>query len=96
MRTTAEENAELGAEIARKAAKSPNHSAAILLPLAGVSAIDCAGQSFDDPAARTALFEAIRANHGDCELVELDHHINDPEFAEAAARKLIDLIQNRK
>ena len=95
MRTTAAENAEIGAEIARKIAKSQAHTAAILLPLGGVSAIDSTGQSFDDPAARTALFEAIRANHGSCELLESAHHINDPEFAETAARKLIELIQDR-
>lgn len=59
MRTTPEENAAIGAEIARKvaAARGP---AAILLPLRGVSALDRAGQPFDDPAARTALFDAIR------------------------------------
>lgn len=59
MRTTSEENAAIGAEIARKlaAARGP---AAILLPLRGVSALDRAGQPFDDPAARAALFDAIR------------------------------------
>ena len=51
MRTTVEENAQLGEEIGRKvaAARGP---AAILLPQRGVSAIDRAGEAFDDPAAR--------------------------------------------
>ena len=92
MRTTPEENAKLGEEIGRKvaAAKGP---ACILLPLQGVSAIDRAGQPFDDPAARAALFEGIRRNHGSAELIEFDRHINDPAFAEAAANKLLALIQ---
>jgi hypothetical protein len=29
------------------------------------------------------------------EFIELDHHINDAEFAEAAAKKLIDLIETQ-
>ena len=92
MRTTLEENRALGAEIARKAAAASGPTA-ILLPLKGVSAIDREGQAFDDPAARAALFDAIRANRGDIELVELDRHINDADFAEAAARRLLAMLR---
>jgi uncharacterized protein (UPF0261 family) len=91
MRTTPEENARLGEEICRKlaAAKGPT---SILLPLQGVSAIDRAGQPFDDPAARAALYDGIRRHRGNTELIELNQHINDPEFAEAAAKKLLTLM----
>ena len=91
MRTTPGENASLGEEIGRKlaAAKGP---VSILLPLAGVSAIDRAGQPFDDPAARAALFDGIRRSHGHVELIEMNHHINDPAFAEAAAGKLLAML----
>jgi len=92
MRTTVEENSRIGQEIGRKVAASTG-PAAIMLPLKGVSAIDAAGQAFDDPAARSALFDAIRDSRGRIELVELDHHINDAEFAEAASRRLLQLIQ---
>lgn len=91
MRTTAEENAALGEEIAKKAAAATG-PCSILLPLKGVSAIDCDDQPFDDPAAREALFEAVRKHHGDVELLELEHHVNDAAFAEGAAKKLIDLM----
>ena len=91
MRTTPEENARLGEELAQKVSQSKGLSA-IFLPLQGVSAIDRQGQSFDDPAARVALYDAIRANHGSVELVEMDLHINDPKFAEACARKLLELM----
>ena len=94
MRTTPDENRQLGEEIARKVAASRG-PAAILLPLQGVSAIDRAGQSFDDPAARKALFDAIRAQHAHVELIELDRHINDAEFASAAAARLIQFMQRR-
>jgi uncharacterized protein (UPF0261 family) len=94
MRTTVAENAKLGEEIGRKVAAARGPST-ILIPLQGVSAIDRDGQSFDDPAAREALFQAIRQNHGTTELQELDCHINDPKFAEAAARKLLELMRKR-
>jgi uncharacterized protein (UPF0261 family) len=94
MRTTPPENERLGEEIARKVSASTG-PAAVLLPLRGVSAIDAAGQPFDDPPAREALFAAIRANLQGVELIELDRHINDPEFAEAAANKLLELMTAR-
>ncbi len=92
MRTTAEENEKLGEEIGRKvaAARGP---AAILLPQRGVSAIDRAGEAFDDPAARKTLLDAVRRKCGQVELLDLDLHINDAAFAEIAARKLIELMK---
>jgi uncharacterized protein (UPF0261 family) len=91
MRTTPEENERLGAEIARKLAPA-GERAVIYVPLLGVSAIDREGQPFDDPVARRALFEAIRARAVNTRQVELNLHINDPAFAEAAARELIELM----
>jgi uncharacterized protein (UPF0261 family) len=92
MRTTPEENARIGADLGSKvaAAKGPK---AILLPRKGLSAIDAAGQPFDDPEARQALYSAIREHAKGVEIVELDHHINDPEFADAAVRKLFELLK---
>ena len=92
MRTTVTENRALGEEVGRKAAAATG-PVSLLLPLRGVSAIDREGQPFDDPAARAALFDGIRTTHGNCELVELDWHINDREFAEQAAHKLLALIE---
>lgn len=91
MRTTPAENRQLGLEIARKAAAAIGPTA-ILLPLQGISAIDQSGQPFNDPSAREALFEAVRQNRGSVELIELNNHINDPEFATAAAAKLLELV----
>jgi uncharacterized protein (UPF0261 family) len=67
-----------------------------MLPLHGVSAIDRAGQPFDDPAAREALYNAIRQSHGRTKLIELPHHINDNPFATAAATQLLLLLETRK
>jgi uncharacterized protein (UPF0261 family) len=93
MRTTLAENQAIGADIGRKLAGAAG-PAAILLPLRGVSALDREGQPFCDPAARQALFDAIRRSAGATEIVEIDCHINDPEFAEVAARKLLSLLKN--
>jgi uncharacterized protein (UPF0261 family) len=92
MRTTRDENARIGANIAHKlsAAKGP---VAILLPARGVSAIDKEGQPFDDPLARKALHDAIRSGVHGIPVTELDLHINDPEFADAAANKLLELMR---
>jgi uncharacterized protein (UPF0261 family) len=91
MRTTREENAQLGEQIGRKVAASRG-PAVILLPRQGVSALDRAGQPFDDPAAREALFEGVRRTAGQVPIVELDAHINDPALADAAAEALLGLI----
>ena len=91
MRTTPEENRELGRELGRKVSASRG-PAAIMLPARGVSAIDRDGAPFDDPAARRALFAVVRETSGSIEVIELDRHINDAEFAEAAAGKLLELM----
>jgi uncharacterized protein (UPF0261 family) len=95
MRTTPEENARLGEEIGRKlsAAKGP---VTVLLPLRGVSAIDRAGQPFDDPEARTALFAAIRKHARGLKVLDLDLHINDAAFADAAALELIQILHTER
>jgi uncharacterized protein (UPF0261 family) len=95
MRTTAEENARLGRIIAEKAnaARGP---VSIVLPLRGVSAIDAAGQPFYNPEADAALFEALRrhANHANnkVKIIEMDAHINDPEFAARMVAELLSML----
>jgi uncharacterized protein (UPF0261 family) len=92
MRTTPEENDQLGKEIAHKAsaAKGPT---AILVPLRGVSAIDREGQPFWWPEADQALFASLRLwCSPKVKLIELDLHINDPEFARQAAETLLTLL----
>ena len=94
MRTTPDENARIGADIGRKlsAARGP---VSVLLPKRGVSAIDRVGQPFDDPAAREALHGAIRSAATGVEVSELDLHINDPEFADAAAARLVEMMRKK-
>ncbi|MDQ7250333.1 Tm-1-like ATP-binding domain-containing protein [Dongia sedimenti] len=88
MRTTPEENAQIGAFIVERVNRMPG-PVRFLLPLRGVSAIDAAGQPFHDPAADAALFDAIRKGWRRAKthkLIELDLDINDPAFAAAAVK----------
>jgi uncharacterized protein (UPF0261 family) len=88
MRTTPEENDQLGKEIAEKASAARGPTA-VLVPLRGVSAIDREGQPFWWPEADRALFQSLRNWIGpQVKLVELDMHINDPEFARTAVETL--------
>jgi uncharacterized protein (UPF0261 family) len=92
MRTTADECRQIGDRLAAQVEASTG-PALVLLPRAGVSALDRAGQPFDDPEARRALFEAIRQGCRKVPVEELDCHINDPQFAEVAATRLIQMLQ---
>jgi uncharacterized protein (UPF0261 family) len=91
MRTSAEECAEIGRRMAERlrAARGPT---VLVLPLEGVSMIDAEGQPFHDPAANRALFDALREGVGEhVQVIEVDAHINDPEFAEVIASTLLSL-----
>jgi uncharacterized protein (UPF0261 family) len=93
MRTTAEENAELGAIIAEKlnAATGPT---TLALPLGGVSMLDVEGEEFHDPEADAALFDALREHlDDDVELLERDTNVNDEAFAHALAARLDEYMQ---
>jgi uncharacterized protein (UPF0261 family) len=88
MRTTPEENAELGEIIAEKlnGATGPT---AMVLPLGGVSMLDVEGEDFYDPEADAELFDALRSHlDDDVELIERETDINDDAFAELLAETL--------
>ncbi len=93
MRTTPEENRELGRRLAEKlnASRGP---AAVYLPLRGISVISAPGQPFYWPEADQALFQVIKESlRPEISLHELDVNINDPAFAEAVARELLQLVK---
>jgi uncharacterized protein (UPF0261 family) len=93
MRTTAEEMAELGARIGRKAAAATG-PAEIFWPERGISALDANGQPFWDPAADAACLDALdrELTAAGRVLRRVDAHINDPAFALAMADRLHEMI----
>ncbi len=97
MRTTAEENAAIGRWIVERINRMEG-PVRFLLPLHGVSAIDAPGKPFHDPIANAALFAAIRAAWKPAPhraLIEVDAHINDKAFAEAAAHAFRDITRGQ-
>jgi uncharacterized protein (UPF0261 family) len=95
MRTTPDECAELGRQIARKLSDATGPTA-LFVPLKGVSMIATEGGPFHDAAADEALFGALREGLGaNVEVHELDTDVNDPTFALAMANRLHELIEER-
>ena len=93
MRTTPEENAQLGRILAEKANKTSG-PVAFFLPLKGVSMLDAPGKEFWWPEADQALFEAIKQRRRpDIPVYELDYNINDDAFADAVAEKLLEFLR---
>jgi uncharacterized protein (UPF0261 family) len=93
MRTTREENTELGQIIAAKLANAKGPTV-LMIPKRGVSAIDVEGKPFYDAEADEALFAALRKNvTPNVTLVELDADINSDAFATEAAHRLLALVK---
>ena len=105
MRTSVEESRILGERIAMKANKAKGPTA-ILVPLRGFSALDRPGGKkrvsvdgkvrgdWHDPAANRALIDALKENldSSRVRLIEMDAHINDAPFAEAAVQLLLGMM----
>jgi len=96
MRTTPEENSELGRILAEKINLSTG-PVTVLLPLRGGSVISAPGGPFHWPEADQALYESLRKNlRKDIRVIELDCAINDRPFAEACARELLSLLPKQR
>lgn len=94
MRTTPDENAELGRILAEKL-NATTGPAALALPAGGVSMIDVEGEDFYDPEADEALFDTVRAHlDDDVAVIESDADVNDEAFAERIAAKLDEYMRD--
>jgi uncharacterized protein (UPF0261 family) len=90
MRTTPSECAELGAILAKKV-NAYTVPSAVMIPRKAISVISAPGKAFHDATADAALFDALRQG-SKVPVHEFDCEINDPAFAEACARKLLELM----
>jgi len=94
VRLNEREMEEMGRIFAKKLnkAKGPTR---VLFPLRGLSMYDKMGEPLYDPKGDYAFLEALKANlKPSIELIEVDAHINDPEFAEKCARSLLELLRD--
>lgn len=96
MRTTVEENRQLGEIIADKLNLSEGPTV-LMLPLQGVSMLDVEGEAFRGAQEDEMLFNTLRQriNREKVELVEMETDINDQTFAVAAADKLMELMKRK-
>jgi len=95
MRTNVEENRKLGNMMACKLNKASGPTA-VAIPLRGFSAYDAAGMHFYQPKADKAFIEALKNSlSSDVQLIEMDYHINDREFAHKIAGLLMEMMKNR-
>lgn len=89
MRTTPAESAKIGRVTAERLSQARG-PAAVLWPAKGVSDYDREGGVFRDADADGAWLQAVKDNlRPEIVVCELDCHINDPEFAEAAVTWLL-------
>lgn len=107
MRTNVDENRILGKTIAEKANRSTG-PVAIIIPLKGFSALDRSGGpkmttidgsisgEWHDEMVNSALIESIKSHldSSKAKLMEVDAHINDPEFAEIAVNLLTKMMKS--
>jgi len=83
MRTTAEENAQVGRWIGERLNRMEG-PVRFILPEGGVSALDAPGRPFSDPTADAELFKALETTvrqTSSRRLIRVAAHINDPRFA---------------
>lgn len=95
MRTTTEENKELGKIIAEKLNKSKGKTI-FIFPKGGVSLLDRKGQPFEGEEQRKELYSSIKENlNEDIPFIEVDEDINDPAVAELIVEELMNLMNEK-
>ena len=96
MRTTVEENKELGKIIASKLNLAKSETI-LVIPKGGFSAIDVQGEPFYYPEADKALIDSIKKHltNEKVKLIEKEQTINDKAFAEFSAQQLINLMNKK-
>lgn len=93
MRTTPEENSQMGRIFAEKLNKAKG-SVAVLIPMGGFSEVDFPEKPFWWPEANQAFVEALKNNlRSDIPLEISDKDVNDPEFSGRVAHKLLELLK---
>ena len=89
-RTSVEEGQMIAREVAEKLNSSPNKKMIkFIIPVKGFSSISVEGGAIHDPESDRAFINALKANlDNEIDIVEVDTHINTPEFANAVVDAL--------
>ena len=94
MRTTVEENKNIGEWLADKLNQMQGE-VRFLVPLKGVSSLDSEEHAFHNPEADAALFNALEKKVIQTDrrkLIKLNHNINDPEFSTELVKQFKAII----
>jgi len=95
VRLNAAEMAMVGREVARRL-RCTKDRAFFMIPGGGFDSYDRKDGEFWDPESNHAFVEALKKElPKNIEVVELEYNIEDPEFAEESARRLIELIREK-
>lgn len=94
MRTTPEECHRIGGVIGARLAASKG-PVVLIVPAGGSSDVARVGGPFHDPAADAAMLAGVQDALGESgpEIVLIDTHINDPTFSDAAASRLLTMLE---
>ncbi|GIO05846.1 hypothetical protein J31TS6_18740 [Brevibacillus reuszeri] len=96
MRTTVEENRQLGKILAERVNQSKAPTV-LVFPKGGVSLLDKASQAFDGIEERQALYDAIKLHlRKDIPFLETDGDINDPAVSEMIGNQLLAFVTKEK
>ncbi|MEX3242029.1 Tm-1-like ATP-binding domain-containing protein [Serratia quinivorans] len=94
MRTTPEENYQLGEWIGHKL-NLCNGPVRFIIPEGGFSALDAPGQPFFDPQARQAFAEGLESTvvkTAQRRIIKTPHHINSPEFTSLVLQEIKSVL----
>jgi uncharacterized protein (UPF0261 family) len=95
-RTTPQELEDIAKEVARKLNKSKG-PVTFLVPLKGWSSLDQEGMPLYDPEADKTFVSELKAQlNPKIPVVELDLHLNTPEFAEQAVNLFLNLYEQHR
>lgn len=94
LRTTSAEQGKLGTVLGQQLAGSSGPTAAVI-PMGGFSMWDAPGREFEHPAAREAFAAAIETALSPASVTRVDAHINSPEYAQAVAGVVLELVTDR-
>jgi uncharacterized protein (UPF0261 family) len=97
MRTTPEENYQLGVWIGEKLNRC-NGPVCFIIPEGGFSALDAPGQPFFDPQARRAFAEGLELTviqTAQRQIIKTPHHINAPEFCSLVIEQFYNVNQQQ-
>jgi len=91
VRTSSEEMKTIGKIMASKlnGAKGPT---IVMIPLRGFSYPNRKGEALYDEGGNQAFIKTLKENLRGIKVVEIDAHINDPQFANAAAQTMEELL----